>query len=342
MIKPSQLAFLAILNLPCMALADQSSDNLRKRSEIRIRDPFVVAHEPSKTYYIYASMMVTREDGERVRGVGAYRSKDLQRWEDPITVYETADGFWGPDAIWAPEVHEYKGKYYLFATFASNNPLPTPPKRRPNIKRATQIMVADGPDGPFKPFSNVPHTPQDWMSLDGTLWEEDGVPYMIFCHEWWQIVDGSMDLVQLTPDLSSVVTQPELLFYATEASWSRSLREVGTRPVEERSHGWVTDGPFIYRTKADRLLMIWSSFGIQRYAVGMAYSESGSIKGPWKQIEEPLFKKDGGHGMIFKTFDGKLMLSLHQPNRNSEERARFFELSDAGDRLVLGEELPFE
>ncbi len=340
--KPSYLAAIALLVSSLFVSIASSSENLRKRSEIRIRDPYVVAHEPSKTYYMYASMMVTRADGEKVRGVGAYRSKDLQHWEDAITVYETADGFWGPDAIWAPEVHEYKGKYYLFATFASNDPLPTSPKRRPNIKRATQVMVADGPAGPFKAFSNVPHTPQNWMSLDGTLWEEEGVPYMIFCHEWWQIVDGSMDLVQLTPDLSSVVTQPELLFYGSEAPWSRSMREVGNRPVHERSHGWVTDGPFIYRTKTDRLLMIWSSFGIQRYAVGMAYSESGSIKGPWKQMEEPLFKKDGGHGMIFKTFEGQLMLSLHQPNRNPEERAHFFKLEDAGDRLVLVEELPFE
>jgi hypothetical protein len=32
------------------------------------------------------------------------------------------------------------------------------------------------------------------MALDGTLWVEDGVPYMIFCHEWIQITDGRAGL----------------------------------------------------------------------------------------------------------------------------------------------------
>ena len=32
------------------------------------------------------------------------------------------------------------------------------------------------------------------MCLDGTLWVEDGKPYMIYCHEWVETVDGEMDL----------------------------------------------------------------------------------------------------------------------------------------------------
>jgi len=83
--------------------------------------------------------------------------------------------------------------------------------------------------------------------------------------------------------------------------------------------------------------MIWSSFGEQRYAAGLAASESGTVQGPWRQISEPLFKADGGHGMIFKTFEGQLMLVIHQPNRSPEERARFFQLRDMGDTLEMDE-----
>jgi hypothetical protein len=82
-------------------------------------------------------------------------------------------------------------------------------------------------------------------------------------------------------------------------------------------------------------MMIWSSFGSLRYAVGMAYSVSGKIAGPWQQIAEPRFAANGGHAMIYRSFDGHLMLVLHQPNSGQNERARLFELEDAGDRLTL-------
>ena len=81
--------------------------------------------------------------------------------------------------------------------------------------------------------------------------------------------------------------------------------------------------------------MIWSSFGVNDYSVGIAESVSGKIAGPWKQQERPLFTGDGGHGMIFRTFDGRLMLSLHKPNNDPDERAGFYELKDTGDSLFL-------
>jgi len=311
-----------------------------KRPDLGIRDPFVLADPATKTYYMYKSMGVRLPDGKSRGGVGVYTSKDLQTWRGPTSVFHFPDGSWADRAVWAPEVHPYKGKYYLFATFTSADKLPTPPGRPENVKRATQILVADSPLGPFEPFANQPHTPADWMSLDGTLWVEDGVPYLIFCHEWIQVTDGTMELVRLKDDLSAVVGKPQTLFKATDGTWVRSLGQVGAAYQDQLYEGYVTDGPFLYRTKTGRLLMIWSSFGEQKYAVAMAYSTTGKVAGPWVQIQEPLFKANGGHGMIFTSFDGKLILSLHQPNTGNE-RAHFFELEDAGDALALKRELPF-
>ncbi|MCG8526162.1 MAG: family 43 glycosylhydrolase, partial [Opitutales bacterium] len=306
------------------------------RSELRIRDPFVV-NDDGYTYYMYGSI-TNEKDGRRVKGVGVYTSTNLQVWHGPRTVFEIPEGFWGEEAVWAPEVHKYNGKYYLFTTLTSKDKLPEKEGRPLQQKRASQIFVADSPFGPFLPFENKPHTPEDWMALDGTLWVEDDTPYMIFCHEWIQTTDGTMELVELTPDLSATVGEPKTLFTATEGNWVRDLGKVGAEYKGKLWEGYVTDGCYLYRTKDDRLLMIWSSFGEQRYAVGMAYSESGLVHGPWKQIQEPLFAADGGHGMIFETFDGKLMLSIHQPNSGAE-RAHFFELEDVGDRLVIKQEL---
>jgi hypothetical protein len=44
---------------------------------------------------------------------------------------------------------------------------------------------------------------------------------MVFCHEWIQIVNGSMDYIRLKDDLSETVGEPRTLFYAVEAPWSR-------------------------------------------------------------------------------------------------------------------------
>jgi len=37
--------------------------------------------------------------------------------------------------------------------------------------------------------------------------------------------------------------------------------------------------------------------------------------------------------MIFRTFDGRLMLALHKPNNDPDERASFYELTDNGESL---------
>jgi len=307
---------------------------LNNRADLYIRDPFILSNPATRTYYLYKSMSVKLKSGQSRGGVVVYVGRDLQTWEGPIPVFHFPDGFWADRSVWAPEVHKYKGKYYLFVTFTSKDKLPTPEGRPQNVKRATQILVADSAIGPFKPFANKPHTPEDWMSLDGTLWVEDSVSYMIFCHEWWQVIDGTMELVQLKSDLSDVIGKPRTLFKATDAKWVKSLRDIGGK-----RHGYVTDGPFLYRTKSGRLLMIWSSFGRDKYTVGLARSTTDKVAGPWKQIDKPLLAANGGHGMIFRTFDGKLVMAIHQPN-SGDIKAHLFELEDTGQSLSVKGELP--
>ena len=298
-----------------------------RTEEIRIRDPFIFVDSISKTYYMYAQCQNKISRDKTKQGVEVYKSRDLQTWKGPKMVYLVPDKFWAPNGVWAPEVHFYDGKYYLFTTFLVGK----------NKRKGSQILVSDSPDGQFKPFSNKPHTPKKWLCLDGTFWEEDGYPYMVFCHEWVQVTDGTIELIALKKDLSKTKGKPKTLFNASSAKWVRNLSEISSRP-----DGYVTDGCFLYKTKTGNLMMIWSSFGDEQYAVGMAISESGKIAGPWKHLDEPLFKANGGHGMIFKTLEGKLMLVLHQPNNSPNERAYFFEIEDMGDKLMLKTKSKFE
>jgi len=166
------------------------------------------------------------------------------------------------------------------------------------------------------------------MTLDGTLWVEDGKPYMVFAHEWVQITNGTIEAIPLKDDLSQAIGAPFLLFHGSEAPWSHAGKDRGNN---------VTDGPFLYRSKSGKLMLIWASGGAGGYAEGIAVSDSGKLAGPWRQQAKPIYAKDGGHAMLFKTFDGKLMMVLHSPNGRGA-RPRVFEMKDTGDTLRIVKE----
>lgn len=296
--------------------------------DIHIRDPYILADAISGNYYMYSSSTVTDADGQSFGGVAVYKSNDLKNWDGPKQVCTVPVDNWITGRIWAPEVHFYNGKYYLFATI--NTDIEWKGQKdgwgAKYTYRGTQIFRADSPEGPFEALSRMPATPIDEMALDGTLWVEDSVPYMVYCHEWVEVADGTMNVIRLSDDLSESVGRSIRLFNASAAKWSTGSK-AGT---------YVTDGCFLYRTKTGKLLMIWSSFMNGEYAIGVAESVTGKVIGPWRQNDEPLFNRNGGHGMLFKDFDGELHLVIHVPNSPSGmERARIFDIEDIGDSIRL-------
>lgn len=285
--------------------------NLEK---INIRDPFILVNE--KKYYMYG----TRADTcwTSATGFDCYISKDLENWDGPYEVFHKPKDFWADLNCWAPEVHQYNGSYYMFATFKDSQ-----------SHGGTAILKADHPLGPFIPHSEKQITPKDWECIDGTFYiSPKGKPYMVFVHEWVQISDGSICAVELSQDLKQAVSQPILLFHASEANnW--------IVPVKNKRPGtnYVTDGPFLYRTKSGRLILLWSSFGKEGYTEALAYSDNGDITGKWTQDSRLLFKKDGGHGMIFKNLSNELYLTLHTPNEHLKEHPVFYKLEETNHTL---------
>lgn len=281
-----------------------------KLSDINIRDPFVLIE--NGTYYLYGTR--AQNFGRNTGGFDVYLSEDLETWSDPLPVFDSASCGMNREVNWAPEVHKYKNNYFLFATFTQENGL-----------RGTYALIADRPEGPFRPHSDGALTPDGWECLDGTLYvAKDGKPYLVFCHEHTQILNGKVCYVPLKDDLSAPAGEAVDLFLATDPDYMPS-------PVE--GEHYVTDGPFLFRTKDGTLLMIWSTFPEGRYAQCVARSVSGEIQGPFEHLE-PLITDDGGHGMIFR--DGeKLMLTFHRPNVSLFERPVFCELTDLGDHVEL-------
>lgn len=310
-VKWSLTAFAAVAALSVAAAGGM--EEKYTADDFRVRDPFVLAEDG--VYYLYESKAFSGGTGAFVRV-----SRDLKHWSGKKEVMTVPPGM-HTTAVWAPEVHKYNGAYWMFATVTRKIPVPGKDGKI-DKKRGTWVFRSESPLEPFVAVKKGPVPPEDWFTLDGTLLVDGGKPYMVFCHEWVQIKDGKICYAPLSDDFASFTAPPVDMLSAYGA-------------VEGAQY--VTDGPYFWRSeKSDTLYMVWSNF-IKRadsphkdYIVLVRKSESGTLAGPWSK-DEILFEKDGGHSMIFKDFDGRILLSLHQTNNNPH--MKLFELEDTGKEL---------
>ena len=262
---------------------------------IILSDPCILADSATHTYYMTGT------------GGLLWTSQDLRFWDGPRNVVEIDTASWmgAHPQIWAAELHHYRDKYYYFATFTNNAITIDTVAGRRIPRRACHVLVSDRVD-------------------------TDGHPYMVYCHEWLQAIDGTIEKIRLTDALSGSIGWAQLMFRASESPWSRN--DEGTGP------NGVTDGPWLFRTQTGRLGMIWTSWIAKDYTMGVAYSQSGTLDGPWIQEPKPFTPPNYGHGMIFRDWKGRLLLSLHSHttvNGRTVRRPHFFLLDDEGDQLKL-------
>ncbi|MCR5181189.1 MAG: glycoside hydrolase family 43 protein [Bacteroidaceae bacterium] len=287
---------------------------------IRLSDPFILADSATHTYYMTGT------------GGLMWTSKNLQTWDGPKWVLELDSTSWmgRHPAIWAAELHHYKGKYYYFATFTNEAITIDSVAGRRVPRRASHVLVADKPDGPYRPTGDPVYLPAHMATLDATLFEDnDGHPYMVYCHEWLQNNDGTIERIRLRDDLTGTLWTSRTLFRASDSPWSRN--DDGTGP------NVVTDGPFLFRTQTGRLGMLWTSWIGQIYTQGVAYSLSGTIEGPWIQEPKPITPPNYGHGMLFHDWKGRLLCAIHSHEKVNGRTIRIphlFLMNDEGDKLT--------
>ena len=281
-------------------------------NDINIRDPFVL-YENGK-YYLYGTR--ARNFGKNTGGFDVYVSEDLVSWSLPHECFNSEKYNMNYQVNWAPEVHKYQGAYYMFATFT----------RKYNKLRGTFVLRSESPMGPFVPHSEDCVTPKEWECLDGTLYtDEEGKPYIIFCHEHTQIIDGTMCYAPLSDDLKTLAGEPVTMFKASEPHWA----DVTMKGVHR-----ITDGPFMYRAADGCLLMLWSTHIKGKYAQCVVRFKNGRLGMDFEHLE-PLVDNDGGHGMIFKGKGDRLYLTYHTPNIKTYERPYFTEIEDTGDNIII-------
>ncbi len=321
------LGYLLIL-LAAPLLAQQTTTTGLKLAGIPVRDPSILADADSRTYYLYTSIA----NG----AVVLYKSKDLAGWEGPFPVFQVPEGSWANPAqgVRDPEVHAYRGKYYLFATLAnSDKVIKKPPESwRVNSMQGVQVFNSESPLGPFSAVptsANRPYTPEDFVALDGTLFVDGDLAYMVYVHDWTQVIDASIEAIHLKANLTAPAEDALYLCKASDAPW---LQQQTTTSRDPRYY--VAGGPSLYRTRNGTLLMIWSSLRNGKAAIALARSLTGEVRGPWRQ-SATLLADDSAQGTIFKTFDGRLMMVVRQPSQGAGARARLVALEDIGDTVRI-------
>ena len=241
-----------------------------------LADPYVLTWKGM--YYAYGT---TKEEGFRVAV-----SDDLAHWKmvkgfsHDGFVFAKGDGF-GTCDFWAPEVHVYKGRFYLF--YSANC--------------CCCVAVADSPFGPFRNSKKEPlFVRPGGQAIDNSLFvDEAGTPWMPFSD------NERLAFVRLTPDLMSVVSNSWFLaFDQPKDDWQKG--------TEEGASVVCVGGKYAVLFSGDACQS-------QDYAVGVGVADK--MSGPWTRISGYRFLHRAGgltgtgHGSPFQLCDGSWRYVFH-------------------------------
>ena len=279
-----------------------------KREDLRIRDPFI--YMENGIYYLLGT--TGSDTWERGSDLVLYVSRDLERFEKKC-VLVTDGSLSSYKNIWAPELHLYRGKYYLILSVF-----------RDDIGRGSLIFVSDALDETFKMLTGKYITPEDWGCLDATLFIYKNTPYLCFSNEWMTPItcdgDGGLFIAELKEDLTELIGKAKKI---VSGKGSGIAVEIGEGQVK----GYVAEGPWLYQEDG-KIILLWSTIGKNGYTVVRSISKNG-VFGDYV-YDKILFDRDGGHCMCFTDLNGERVLALHQPNTMPDERLRLFALRELG------------
>ena len=215
-------------------------------------DPFVL-HAKDGFYYMYATSAVD--------GFTCWKSGDLINWEELGHCFQvtSTNAIWAANWFWAPEVVEYKDKYYLFYSASQY------------IKKTIRLSVAvsDSPSGPFIDSSPTPVFDSfGYAAIDANvLIDDDGRIYMYFSKDMSENMKNGVNtsesyVVELNEDMKTYIGEPKLVI-TPELSW-----EWGS------THVW-NEGPEIYKYN-NKYYLAYSAnyYNTRAYSVGYAVSDS--------------------------------------------------------------------
>lgn len=260
-----------------------------------LSNPYILYESSSNSYYMV--------------GDGGYMwtSRDMHTWEGPYNVLNQDTASWLGKApeVFSPEIHKYNGKYYYMATFRRGDCMVTDDAGKQFALQSCATLVSSSITGPYKTIdSNSFLLNEREMAGHPTFCtDEMGVSYMIYNHLAQHNGDGTVQIVRFTDDMGRRMGEAYIMFTASQNNWSRDVAGAnGFSPIME--------APFLFYTEKGRMGILFTTTIAGKRALGVAYSSTGHLNGPWVMEPRPLMNDGTGSAMLFRDFDGALVMAV--------------------------------
>lgn len=270
----------------------ENEDTYRNPFNIsNIGDPFVLKASDGK-YYMYAT--------SAANGYYVWSSDNMLDWSKLGYAFQAPAGSWGIKDFWAPEVVEYKGKYYMYysARWKDNNSL------------RVGVAVSDKPAGPFKNIENKPMFDFGYAAIDAdVIVDENGKKYMYYSRDCSEnLVAGRHEShiygIELSDDMLSVKGEPKLLS-KPEQEWE----------LQSGNEWRWNEGPLVFKKDGTYYMMYSGNFyGDKKYGIGYGFSKSplgpfvkyeGNPIVSYVESKDKVLVSGPGHNSLTVSPDGK-------------------------------------
>ncbi|WP_082235493.1 family 43 glycosylhydrolase [Halobacillus massiliensis] len=135
-----------------------------------LADPSIIEGEDGY-YYAYGTEDAWGDDTQP-KLIPIVRSKNLVDWEYVGEAFEEKPSWKGSGSLWAPEIANYNGKYYLYyslSIWGDSNP-------------GIGLAVSESPEGPFEDKGKIFDSEEIGVqnSIDPFFYVQDDTPYLIW------------------------------------------------------------------------------------------------------------------------------------------------------------------
>lgn len=299
---------------------------------IQAADPCVIT--VNDTYYLYATNANSDGNTGYLKG---WKSKNLSDWVELGPVFVPQRDAWAVNSLWAPEVIEKDGTYYMYYSGLNST----------TGKLGIGVATSNSPEGPFKEIHGL---------IDGKEYSHKTMPidFGFKCIDANPFIDDNGDVYLYVS--KDQVSNKSSIYVAKLKSNMVEIDSIFEGPIIEPSQDWESinlsstwnEAPYVYKHNGKYYLFYSANYyQNSAYAVGVAISDnptSGFVKSNANPILEAFpdwsYVSGTGHNSIFPSVDNKeLFIAYHSHidvnNGGSERKINFDRISFDKDNIPV-------